>query len=393
MSLIARYLVKEIASSVAFVLLASLALLGFFDFISELADVGRGAYKLQHALVFVALNLPGHIYEIAPVAVLIGAVYAFSQFASRSEFTAMRAAGLGRIAALKSLWGLAVFFALFTLVVGELLAPPAERLAQTVRLTALGASVAGQFRSGIWIKDSSKTGSGELDRIRFVNIGKLSSDGAMHQVRVFEFDTELRLAELTNAGQAIHARTLQTQSTETWILKDVQSRKYTEIPVAMSASAVRVQEYKEAERPWASDISPDFLSAMMVIPERMSLLGLVQYVRHLKDNQQSAGRYEVALWGKLFYPVAVMVMLALALPSAYMQTRSGGVALRVFGGIMLGVAFHFLNALFSHLGNLTSAPPWLSAMLPSLLAFMLACVLIANADRTRKLWHFSLRKT
>ena len=124
---------------------------------------------------------------------------------------------------------------------------------------------------------------------------------------------------------------------------------------------------------------------MMVIPERMSLYSLVQYVRHLKDNQQSAGRFEVALWGKLFYPVAVMVMLALALPSAYMQTRSGGVALKVFGGIMLGVGFHFLNALFSHLGALTSAPAWLAAATPSGLAFVLACVMLALADRTRKL--------
>jgi lipopolysaccharide export system permease protein len=122
-----------------------------------------------------------------------------------------------------------------------------------------------------------------------------------------------------------------------------------------------------------------------VIPERMSLFSLVQYVRHLKENQQSAGRYEVALWGKLFYPVAVMVMLALALPSAYMQTRSGSVALRVFGGIMLGVGFHFLNNLFSHLGVLTAAPAWLTAATPSALALLLACVMLALADRTRKL--------
>ena len=153
MTLLARYLNREIASSVLFVLIAFLCLLGFFDFIAELADIGRGAYKLQHALAFVALNLPGHVYEIAPVAVLIGAVYTFAQLASRSEFTAMRAAGLSIVTALRALSGLAVIFALLTLLVGELLAPPAERLAQNIRLSALGASVAGQFRSGIWIKD------------------------------------------------------------------------------------------------------------------------------------------------------------------------------------------------------------------------------------------------
>ena len=381
MRLIARYLNREIAVSVLFVLIAFLGLLGFFDFISELADIGRGSYKLQHALTFVALNLPGHVYEIAPVAVLIGTVYALAQFASRSEFTAMRAAGLGRMTALKSLAGLGLIFALATLLVGELLAPPAEKLAQSIRLSALGASVAGQFRSGIWIKDSSRTGSGELDRIRFVNVGSLSPDGGMNQVRVFEFDKDFRLVEQIDATSARYLK-----ATESWRLLGVKSRTFREIPVGEGARTIRVQHLAEEERAWSSEISPDFLSAMMVIPERMSLVNLVQYVRHLKENQQSTGRYEVALWGKLFYPVAVLVMMALALPSAYMQTRSGGVALKVFGGIMLGVAFHFLNALFSHLGALTSAtPPWLAAAIPSILALLLATVMLAMADRTRKL--------
>ncbi len=379
MTLLAKYLNREIASSVLFVLIAFLCLLGFFDFIAELADIGRGAYKLQHALAFVALNLPGHVYEIAPVAVLIGAVYAFAQLASRSEFTAMRAAGLSRVRALKALSGLAIIFATLTLLVGELLAPPAERLAQNIRLSALGASIAGQFRSGIWIKDSSKTGAGELDRVRFVNVSELSPNGSMKKIRIFELDADLRLVEVIDAQEAKYQKT-----GEAWELKDVKARSYSEIAAGPGASIVRVRQFSEPTRAWVSDISPDFLSAMMVIPERMSLFSLVQYVRHLKDNQQSTGRYEVALWSKLFYPVAVMVMLALALPSAYMQTRSGGVALKVFGGIMLGVGFHFLNALFSHLGALTSAPAWLAAATPSALAFMLACVMLALADRTRK---------
>jgi lipopolysaccharide export system permease protein len=379
MNLLTRYLNREIASSVLFALIAFLCLLGFFDFIAELADIGRGAYKLQHALAFVALNLPGHIYEIAPVAVLIGAVYAFAQLASRSEFTAMRAAGLSRVTALRALSGLAVMFAVLTLMVGELLAPPAERLAQNIRLSALGASIAGQFRSGIWIKDSSKTGAGELDRIRFVNVSELSPDGGMKRIRIFELDADLRLVEVIDASEAKYQKLAQA-----WALENVKARSYTEIAAGQGASTIRVKQFAETTRTWISEISPDFLSAMMVIPERMSLFSLIQYVRHLKDNQQSAGRYEVALWSKLFYPVAVMVMLALALPSAYMQTRSGGVAFKVFGGIMLGVGFHFLNALFSHLGALTSAPAWIAAATPSVLAFLLACVMLVLADRTRK---------
>ncbi len=106
---------------------------------------------------------------------------------------------------------------------------------------------------------------------------------------------------------------------------------------------------------------------LLVDPDRMSILNLVQYVQHLRENQQQSNRYEIALWKKLVYPLAVIVMMALALPFAYLQARAGGIGYKVFAGIMLGIAFHFLNGLFSHLGLLNTWPPMLSAGIPSIL--------------------------
>ena len=100
MLLVGRYLRREIVAAVAFVLLGFLALFAFFDLINELEDVGRGGYRLQHAVAFVLLGLPSHVYELMPIAALIGSIYALSQLASHSEYTAMRAAGLGRRRAL-----------------------------------------------------------------------------------------------------------------------------------------------------------------------------------------------------------------------------------------------------------------------------------------------------
>jgi lipopolysaccharide export system permease protein len=115
----------------------------------------------------------------------------------------------------------------------------------------------------------------------------------------------------------------------------------------------------------------------MVDPARMSLMGLMQYTRHLKDNQQNADRYEIAMWKKIVYPLAVVVMMMLALPFGYLQVRSGGVGYKVFAGIMLGVTFHFMNGLFSHLGLLNTWPAWLAVSIPSLVALSVALALLA----------------
>ena len=121
----------------------------------------------------------------------------------------------------------------------------------------------------------------------------------------------------------------------------------------------------------------------MLVPERMSAWSLAQYAQHLRENRQRADRYEIALWKKLVYPFAVIVMMALALPFAYLQVRAGGIGYKVFAGIMLGVAFHFLNSLFSHLGLLNTWPPWLAAIVPSAIATVLAVGMLAWVDRAR----------
>jgi lipopolysaccharide export system permease protein len=53
------------------------------------------------------------------------------------------------------------------------------------------------------------------------------------------------------------------------------------------------------------------------------------------------------------------------------------VGYKVFAGIMLGVTFHFMNGLFSHLGLLNTWPAWLAVSIPSLVALSVALALLA----------------
>jgi lipopolysaccharide export system permease protein len=377
MKVLRRYLGVQIGAAVAFVLFGFLALFAFFDFINELDDVGRGGYRLQHAVAFVLLGLPAHVYELMPIAALIGTIYALAQFASNSEFTAMRAAGLGRRQALATIASIGLVFALLTALVGEGLAPPSERLAQKLRLTSMGASAGGQFRSGLWLKDSVRDKAGEVERLRFVNIGELMPDGTLRDVRVFEFDPQMRLSEL------VEARSAQYVPPDAWRLENVDSTRFDEMNLPGDAPLVRTAQAHEAQRLWRSELTPSLLGVLLVQPDRMSALALYRYVQHLHENRQNAAQYEIALWKKLVYPLAVIVMMALALPFAYLQARAGGIGYKVFAGVMLGIAFHFLNGLFSHLGLLNTWPALVSVSIPSIAAFVLALGMLAWVDRTR----------
>jgi lipopolysaccharide export system permease protein len=217
----------------------------------------------------------------------------------------------------------------------------------------------------------------QVDRLRFVNVAEMRPDTTLRAVRVFEFDSQYRMVAQIEAANA------RFTPPSGWLLQDVEITTLTPLVVADTTATLRAQRRKQAELAWASDLNPDILGVLVLVPERMSAWNLLQYVQHLRDNRQRSDRYEIALWKKVVYPLAVVVMMALALPFAYLQVRAGGIGYKVFAGIMLGVAFHFLNGLFSHLGLLNTWPAWLAAGIPSLAAMLLAIGMLAWVDRTR----------
>lgn len=347
MKIYRRHLAREIFAATALVLLAFLALFAFFDLVYELEQVGRSGYQIHHALMFVALSLPGRIYELIPIAVLIGSMYALTNLARHSEITVLRASGMSTRRMVWSLWRVGIGFALLTFVFGEFVAPPAEKAAKQLRLSATSAAVAQEFRSGLWVRDERY----------FVNVRTVMPDLRLRGVRLYEFDSNKELRSVSDAEEA------QFRAPDTWQLSKVVQTRFNE----RGSSVVRLPSLD-----WHSTINPEMVSVVMLVPERMSALTLISYMRHLIENRQASDRYELALWKKVSYPLASLVMLLLALPFAYLQDRAGGVSIKVFTGVMLGIGFHMLNGLFSSLGLINSWPPVISAFTPSMVFLMIA---------------------
>ncbi len=341
MKTLRNYVAREIAVSTMLVFVALLLLFAFFDLVEQMKDLGRGTYQLRHILLHVLLSAPNHVYELFPIVALIGTLFAVAQLVASSEYTVMRAAGvsLARMTGVIALVGAA--FGAVTFIVGEFLAPPAEQFAQRLRSQAISGIVAQEFRSGLWIKDGTA----------FINVAEVMPPATLNGLRIYEFDEAYRLRSLRYAAGAEY------QGDNRWTLLDVAQTEF-------GSASTRVSRHERME--WQSVLDPALLSVLLVKPEKMSAWSLYSYSLHLKENRQKSLRYEIALWSKLLYPVAVVVMMILALPFAYFQNRQGGVGAKIFAGIMLGLGFHFLNRLFGHLGLLNDWPPALSAIGPML---------------------------
>jgi lipopolysaccharide export system permease protein len=370
MRTVRRLLYRDVVSAVIFVSVAFLSLFFFIDFVDELGDVGRSGYTLWNATWSSLLEVPGNLYELFPIAVLIGTIYSMSRLAQSSEYTILRTGGLGPGRALALLASLGVVFAACTFVIGDYLAPLTER--QSVLLKA-------QFKGGLpklggagaWLKDSVHSPEGVLLNAS-VNVQHSLADGTLQGIRIFEFDADGRLL------RSISAESGRVGEDARWIMKNV---RITHWP--SDESRPRLVDETRSELSWQSTLKPSVVAAALLPVSTMSTVQLWRYASHLSEQEQATQRHAIQFWKKAFYPLACLVMVGLALPFAYLHARAGGVSLKVFGGILLGISFVLLNNVAGHLGMLKNWTPWIVAATPSLLYLLLSMAAFAWLVRYR----------
>ncbi|MEO7337105.1 MAG: LptF/LptG family permease, partial [Caldimonas sp.] len=246
MRTVRRLFYSDIVSSVGFVSLAFLSLFFFIDFIDDLGNIGNRGYTALNAAAYSLLLVPGHFYELVPIAVLIGAIYALARLAQTSQYTILRTGGLGPWRALSLLTSLGLLFALLTYVVGDYIAPASERFASELQAVRKGAIRLG--RSGAWMKDHAMTAEGE--RSYSINVGSAEGGSQLNDVRIFEFDTDGRLLRRLAAASA------QVGRNSAWTLKDVRVTRWIVGPNHASAP-----EEHLAEIVWPSTLSAAVVAA------------------------------------------------------------------------------------------------------------------------------------
>ena len=376
MKTIRQLIYKETFLSVALVATGFLALFFFFDFVDELVHIGKsfagsefGTYKVHHALLYVLLLIPNHLYELLPIAVLIGGVFVMARFAKSSEFTILRTSGLGPGLALKMLLGLGTAFVAITFIVGDYVAPLADRTAQLLKARYLGQISIGQ--TGAWLKEKKGNKS------YAVNVSALSPNADMLNVRIFEFDADGSILSIMHAKHGVF------NDGKTWRLSNVRRSDFDvdgmqsyyskgKDNVKVKSSSLNIKHSQLDNYDWKTDLNADMVSVALLKPDRMGTVDLFLYIRHLDANKQVAQLYEIQFWKKVFYPLSCLVMLVLALPFAYLHFRAGGITAYVFGGVMIGISFFVLNNIFDYFGNLLSWNPLLTAAAPSMVYSLLS---------------------
>lgn len=353
MYLLDRHLFSAVVRSTLMILSVLLALSTFVAFAGQVDNVGTGSYTLPDAILYVALTVPQLAYDMLPVAALLGALLGLGALASNSELVVMRAAGI-------SIWRLAlavlsagIVLALMTLVLGELIAPPAEQFAKKSRAQKLHKQLNFAGGQSGWIKDGNM----------IVSIGELLDGGRTGAIGIYEFDDAGRLMGMAAASSAA------VTDDSTWQLENYRETRF-------SPDSVTARKQQMESR--SSGLSPELLKLSVVDPDQFSARRLRQYVSYLKSNDLVSDRYEIAFWSRIANVVSVVLMCLLALPFVFGSLRSVGAGTRVMVGVLFGVAYYLASRLLANSGTVYGLDPALTAWLPAIVLSLVTTLLLAR---------------
>lgn len=371
-----RYLAAEIYRSSAIVLLALMGLFTFFNLIDELDRISA-TFSVANLLYLEALNLPTQLYELLPIGLLIGSILALAGLAQRNELVILRVSGISGFKLLLMLWLATIPLMILAFVLSEYVAPRAEIQASEASLEILGRAGGGRLASGYWFREQAPEGG-----IRIINIKTLQSQGNIRDITVYHLNDELHLQQFTQAerGRLINEQLQLHDSVTTEIHPQA-----TELLSTLEPPSAPLVSLAPADNlNLATTLTAERLMARILTPERMAASDLMDYIQYLEANQLQTSRQVVALWRKFAYPFSLLVMITIAAPISFMQTRRGGAGTKIFVGILVGVGFFMLNQLTLNLGMLSQWAPWVTALLPNISALLIAfaaLILLENKNR------------
>jgi lipopolysaccharide export system permease protein len=339
MKILDKYIGKTIVSSILMVLLILMGVDSFLELATELKDIGKGGFHLSQALLNVPLTLPTDMYELFPMAALIGSLMGLSKLANQSELIVMSAAGMSRGQIIFAMLQTAVVLLLLISLVGEGLAPIAQRYAKETKTIALSAGKTLKTASGVWFRDGNN----------FIFVRDILWDNHLNDITRYQFNKDKKLAAISHADHGLYEK-------GGWYFHHV-------VQSELLPDHIKSRSF-ESQR-WDINVDKRLLGIFNARADQMSLPKLYTYIDYRHKNDLGTGLYEFSFWKRLIQPIATLVMIFLAVPFIFGLLWNVSMGLRVVMGVIVGFSFYILNQFFGPMSQVYQIPVLIAALLPT----------------------------
>jgi len=350
MNILEKYIGRAITTGVLSVLGVLMVLYAFMGFVNEFDQIGRHQYTLWHAIGYSLLRLPERLYQLFPLATLLGAMIGLGALSRNSELTVIRSSGVSLLRLVMAIMKTALLLIVMAVIIGEVIAPPVQQYANLKRIKALSQEVSLNTEYGLWARD------GET----FIHVRRVNNKGQLQGVTLYKFNSDHHLNGVIRARSADYME-------DKWLLKNV---------TQTNIEKNRTVKKRLKEMSWPSLLDPELVNVVSVTPEMLPLWKLNSYIDYLQENGLDAAQYKLAFWSKIIMPLTIIAMVLIAIPFVFVSQRQAPIGKQILIGFLVGISFFIVNKLVAQVGVVYQLPPLLVVSLPTLLVVIVAFSLL-----------------
>lgn len=351
-----RIVAKHVTKTTALAMLGATAVLSvlqvLFTYLGELGALNEN-YNAWQALLYVMWGAPRYLYEILPIAALIGAVLGLGTLASNSELVIMRSIGI-------SLWRIvgwvirsALILVILSFALSEWVIPYTNEQAKSVK-DHRSVSALGEVK-GYWTREGQ----------RFIYIDYANAQGQLKHVQVVDFDEGYHLKGVLNAAQG------QFVKDGDWNLEGV-----SQVDILPQGNATLVNA---AQLPLSLALQPKYVHMVTIDPEDLSPSQLISFMSYMQEYSQVPKTYKLAFWQKVASPFALIALVVIACSFIFGPLRQQSMGFRLVIALFIGLSFFYLQDFLGYASLVYSPSPAWFVFVPIILMMLVGGYLLRRA--------------
>ena len=363
MSIIDRYLIREILKYFSIILIAVVGIYLAVDFFEKIDNFMDAGLPFSRAILFFWQRIPFIVSQVAPVGILLSILIVFGLMSKHNELVAMRGGGISALYLLRTVLGIAVLFSVLLFFLADQIVPITFSKANRIWLEEVKKRPGITSRQrNIWIK-----GHRSIAHVKHYKHSSRTVSG----ITLYFFDERFRLIRRVDAKSAVY-------KDGQWLFSDLMEQRRT---TGTGQEDYRVGFFEQRTEPF--DYLPEDFNRVAKKSEEMNIFELLSYIRAIEAEGYDATNYRVDIHAKLAFPMACMILSMLAAGYGIRHKSRGGHNLSVSIAFGLGVTFLYtiLYNFCLSLGYGEMLPPFVAAWIANFIFLSYAVLVFMKVEQ------------
>ena len=323
------------------------------DFIEKSSQIFKKNPRLLAVGLYYLYKSPMILFQMVPVAVLLGTLLVLVIFSKNSELTALKAGGISVTRTIAPILVLSSMISGGAFLINEYIVPEANQKAYYIYKVDIKKQ---EWRAKYRKRDFWYRSDGAIYRFDLF----VPEQEKMRGVGIYRLDDQFHLVERIEAESAEYQDgAWYFLNGARWIFSD--------------GKLGNTQVFERTKVPIPE--TPDDLKIWQKLPEQMSFRELTEYIKKLDAEGYDTTKYRVERHGKVGFALVSVIMVLLAVPFAATHGRAGGIALGIGIGFVIAVVYWIALSLSLAMGHGGWFPPVVAAWAPHVVFGALAIYL------------------